>query len=233
MDEKIMLEKNLRRLSDKIDDIRDVVPKLLDIISEGKPKHFDLFAIGGEGETISSNIPFPKYIESKITKIDRDINISVDAMTRVRIFLEMNKKIFSRLPTEWPVLGGGYVSSEFGIRNNPFHFNKEEMHEGIDIAFYPGAPIVATADGTVVSAKYDPGFGNCITILHSFGFITRYAHCQSIKVREGQNVRRGQIIATIGRTGRTTGYHLHYEIRIAKQPVDPIPFILKRPMAVK
>jgi murein DD-endopeptidase MepM/ murein hydrolase activator NlpD len=147
----------------------------------------------------------------------------------VRSYLDENKRIFSKLPTLWPVQGGGYVTSEFGTRNSPFHFDRQERHKGADIAFYPGAPIVATADGSVMSTGYEKGFGNCLTILHAYGFMTRYAHCQSIKVMPGQPVRRGQVIATMGRTGRTTGYHLHYEIRIGREPLDPLPFMLKTP----
>lgn len=225
--EKRFLERNLDRLAGRVGEIRQVLPRLLDATESGPDRNFDLFAMGGGDSVTLSNADVSARLAAQVAQVDRDLTISADVLQRVRNHLEMNKRLFSRLPTLWPVPGGGYITSEFGVRNSPFHYDKQESHKGIDIAYYPGAPIVAAADGKVVSAGYEKGFGNCVTILHDFGITTRYAHCQSIRVSAGQPVRRGQVIATMGRTGRTTGCHLHYEVRIGREAVDPMSFIIK------
>jgi murein DD-endopeptidase MepM/ murein hydrolase activator NlpD len=115
--------------------------------------------------------------------------------------------------------------SGFGYRLDPFT-GLIKMHEGIDIAAPIGTPIVAPADGTVISAGEKPGFGITVEIDHGYGLVTFYAHLQRYKVESGMNVRRGDIIGYIGTTGKTTGPHLHYEVRLATTPVNPINYIL-------
>lgn len=226
-EENRFLIQNLDRLAARVGEIRRTIPGLLDALEADGRRNFDLFAMGGGEDTVLTNTDVRARVVGRVAQVERDLGISADVLERVRRHLEQNRRILSRLPTLWPVPGGGYVTSEFGVRNSPFHVDKQEVHKGIDIAFYPGAPIVATADGKVVSAGYEEGFGNTVTILHDFGVTTKYAHCHSIRVVAGQLVQRGQVIATMGRTGRTTGCHLHYEIRIGRDAVDPFTFILK------
>jgi murein DD-endopeptidase MepM/ murein hydrolase activator NlpD len=133
------------------------------------------------------------------------------------------KQIRESTPSISP-LQGGAVSSEFGYRKSPFT-GKREFHSGVDIAHNSGAPVYATAAGTVIYAGYQGVFGKTITIDHGFGIITRYAHLSSVTVDVDQQVMQGEVIGKVGSTGRSTGPHLHYEVRVNDIPVDASRFI--------
>ena len=122
-------------------------------------------------------------------------------------------------PSIWPARGD--VSSPFGMR-----WNGSDFHPGIDIANDMGTPIVATADGVVTTAGWnDGGYGNMVDIDHGNGIMTRYGHAMQVAVVAGQHVRRGQVIAYMGSTGFSTGPHVHYEVRINGQPVNPAAYL--------
>ena len=122
------------------------------------------------------------------------------------------------MPSIWPA--AGYVSSPYGLR-----FNGTEFHQGIDIAADMGAPIVATADGVVTAAGWNGGYGNMVDVDHGGGIVTRYGHASALAVTVGQQVRRGEVIAYVGSTGRSTGPHVHYEVRVDGQPVNPAGYL--------
>ncbi len=122
-------------------------------------------------------------------------------------------------PTLWPVTGP--ITSSFGERENPFGGDEGEFHPGIDISGPLGTPIHATADGVVSAAEVVNGYGREVTIDHGHGVQTLYGHMSGFAVTAGQAVTRGQIVGYIGHTGRTTGNHVHYEIRIHGTPVNP------------
>jgi murein DD-endopeptidase MepM/ murein hydrolase activator NlpD len=119
---------------------------------------------------------------------------------------------------QWPVAGN--VTSPFGERPNPLGPG-EDFHPGIDIGADQGAPISAAAAGRVVSAGPDGGYGNLIVLDNGNGVTTRYAHCSQIYARVGDVVQAGQPIGAVGSTGASTGPHLHFEVRLNDQPVDP------------
>jgi murein DD-endopeptidase MepM/ murein hydrolase activator NlpD len=127
----------------------------------------------------------------------------------------------SEIPTLWPVTGP--ITSSFGERENPFGGGNDEgeFHPGIDISGPLGTPIHATADGVVVAAEVVNGYGREVTIDHGHGLETLYGHMSGFAVSAGQSVTRGQVIGYIGHTGRTTGNHVHYEVRIHNTPVNP------------
>jgi murein DD-endopeptidase MepM/ murein hydrolase activator NlpD len=128
------------------------------------------------------------------------------------------------VPSDKPVKTASFESA-YGVRNDPFE-GRAKMHAGIDLSAPVGTPIYATADGVVTSAGYNSGgYGNLIKISHGRDIETRYAHLSAIGVREGQRVSRGQLIGRMGSTGRSTGSHLHYEVRIDGRAVNPIPFM--------
>jgi murein DD-endopeptidase MepM/ murein hydrolase activator NlpD len=116
------------------------------------------------------------------------------------------------------------LTSRFGVRNDPFN-GRRARHNGIDIPGPIGTPIFATADGTIGRAQWVNGYGKYVEIEHGHAMQTRYGHLSQIAVEPGQRIRRGDIIGYMGSTGRSTGSHLHYEVRIAGAPVNPIPFI--------
>jgi murein DD-endopeptidase MepM/ murein hydrolase activator NlpD len=113
------------------------------------------------------------------------------------------------------------ISSNFGVRSDPFFF-VEKVHNGLDFVTSSGRNVYATGDGTVTFVQYSrTGYGNEIVIDHKFGFGSRYAHLNNIQVKGGDKVKRGQIIGTVGETGRSTGPHLHYEVLYKNKPVNP------------
>lgn len=140
--------------------------------------------------------------------------LSVDRLTHV----------LGTVPVRKPIMGEIDLSSSFGIRNDPFG-RGPAMHSGLDFRSPHGAPVRATATGTVVTAGWNGGYGKTVEIDHGNGLSTRYGHLSDIDVKVGQRVRIGQTIGKVGSTGRSTGPHLHYETRIDDAPVDPQKFL--------
>jgi len=127
------------------------------------------------------------------------------------------------VPSFRPVRAASFTSG-FGVRSDPFR-GSAAMHAGIDLAGPLGTPIYAAADGIVGRAQWANGYGNLVELEHGRGIQTRYGHLSQILVRDGQRVRRGELIARMGSTGRSTGSHLHYEVRLDGRAVNPIPFL--------
>lgn len=129
------------------------------------------------------------------------------------------------VPSDKPIKASVEFTSGFGVRSDPFH-SGAAMHPGIDLAGSYGTPIYATADGTVARAGWNSGgYGNLVEIDHGRGITTRYGHMSAILVHAGDHITRGQQIGRMGSTGRSTGNHLHYEVRIDGRAVNPIPFM--------
>jgi murein DD-endopeptidase MepM/ murein hydrolase activator NlpD len=129
------------------------------------------------------------------------------------------------IPSDKPVKTNVEFTSGFGVRSDPFRAGAA-MHPGIDLAGSYGTPIFATADGTVLRAGWNSGgYGNLVEIDHGRGITTRYGHMSAILVSAGDHITRGQQIGRMGSTGRSTGNHLHYEVRIDGRAVNPIPFM--------
>ncbi|WP_174280523.1 M23 family metallopeptidase, partial [Sphingomonas bacterium] len=127
------------------------------------------------------------------------------------------------IPSVQPVTALKFTSN-YGIRSDPF-LGTARFHAGVDIPGPVGTPIYATADGTVAHAERMGGYGNMVEIDHGKGIATRYGHLSKFLVEPGTHVARGQLIALMGSTGRSTGPHLHYEVRIDGHPVNPAPFL--------
>ncbi|MDT4968077.1 MAG: hypothetical protein QOJ64_2814 [Acidobacteriota bacterium] len=127
------------------------------------------------------------------------------------------------VPSIWPVVGP--LRSGVGMRSNPFGGPGTEFHKGQDIAAPTGTPVNVTADGIVIIARWVKGYGNGIYVDHGNGITTRYGHLSRIDVVEGQPVKKGQHLGLVGSTGRSTGPHLHYEVRINGQPTSPLAYL--------
>jgi len=127
-------------------------------------------------------------------------------------------------PSLWPVVGR--LMSYFGKRSDPFS-NEPAFHSGVDISVPPGTPVRVTADGIVVEAQWDGGFGKLVVVDHGNGLRTFYAHLSRIDVIPGQEVRLGQVVGGSGSTGRATAPHLHYEVHLGASPVNPYPYLAK------
>jgi murein DD-endopeptidase MepM/ murein hydrolase activator NlpD len=125
----------------------------------------------------------------------------------------------AHVPSVWPV--AGETTDGFGGRYDPFGGGGSEFHPGQDIAAAPGTPVVAAADGMVVFAGWKNGYGQVVEIDHGNGLLTRYGHLSSIEAEAGRELARGMLLGRVGSTGRSTGPHLHYEVRIGDTPVNP------------
>jgi len=137
--------------------------------------------------------------------------------------LEELRALEAALPRVWPA--EGRITSGFGWRHNPLGGRGWDHHSGLDISNRPGVPIRAPSPGRVVRAWYNSGYGRMVEIDHGFGVTTVYAHCARLLVKDGQEVETGDLIATLGSTGRSTGPHLHFEVRIDGHAVDPLNYL--------
>ncbi|WP_418233353.1 M23 family metallopeptidase [Brachyspira pilosicoli] len=162
---------------------------------------------------------------------DNDINKTLNEIDRyqknILTFMDVSSIIHKEIPVGWPVAGGGRISSGFGARLSPFTQEKS-YHYGVDIAGPYGTPILAAADGKVVFAGWKNGYGWFVLIEHANGYQTGYGHNSELLVHGGQQVKRGQKIAMIGNTGRTTGIHCHFEVRISGDHKNPMPYLNAR-----
>jgi murein DD-endopeptidase MepM/ murein hydrolase activator NlpD len=138
-------------------------------------------------------------------------------------YLQEKAYLRSHTPSIMPVQG--WLMRGFGYQIDPFT-GQVKMHEGLDIAAPTGTPIVAPADGTVRYAGNKKDYGLLVEIDHGYGYITRYGHCQRIRVNSGMRVKRGDVIAYVGNTGRSTGPHLHYEVCVSHTAVNPMNYVL-------
>jgi len=162
----------------------------------------------------------------EIRKVTHYLEKTVDAVNELGGLVASQSEVLSEIPNLWPIKGGiGHISMYYGQNENPF-YGSWYLHKGLDIStFRQGDAIVATADGKVANIGYDPSYGNNIILEHMHGFFTRYAHLQSFRVQKGQKVQQGQIIGYLGNTGLTTGPHLHYEVHLGTETIDPLRFL--------
>ena len=146
-------------------------------------------------------------------------------LDRVEAKLEERMRWISSVPSITPVRG--ILTSGFGTRRDPIS-GRRTQHPAIDIAAPPGREVVASADGIVTRAGRIGGLGNAVYLSHGFGLTTRYGHMSRLAVRPGERVERGQLIGYVGSTGRSTGYHLHYEVHVDGEAMNPVGYLLDR-----
>ncbi len=158
-----------------------------------------------------------------VSNLDRAADRLESDIRQISDRLRSDTLRLASIPSGIPV--NGYITDGFGIRSNPFNGEGREVHDGLDIAVDFGTPVSTTADGLVIWAGPHGGYGNLVIVYHSNGITTRYGHLSKITVEQGQRVRRGDQIGHAGSTGRSTGPHVHYEVRENDQSVDPMRYI--------
>ena len=166
---------------------------------EAKPAQVSTFNSGGPEEN--------EQIDGENTEIENQIR-------QVEVGM-----IAANIPSIWP--HEGKINNEFGFRRNPFGGRAYEFHPGMDIDGERGEIVIAPANGTVIKAGWTGGYGNMLEIDHGNGLTTRYGHLSKIDVSVGDTITRGQLVAYIGSTGRSTGPHLHYELRLNDKSINP------------
>lgn len=188
--------------------------------------------ISSEPETLLSEHS-PEEIQLK--KEYREVDLRFSELNHETLLVEQvlqdqyelladQKAFLAALPTRKPAVG--YFTSGFGVRKSPTG-DRVKMHEGLDIANHPGTVIRATAEGTIIFADVKSGYGQTVIVDHGYGLETWYAHNKQVTATRGQKVKRGDAIALLGNSGRSTGPHVHYEVRVNGTPVDPLSYILE------
>jgi len=198
----------LQNLNNRVDAVEDASRKLAEV--SGMDKDTAPHGQGGPARPVNSATL--AALEAKTEKLEREMRM-YEAFLRSR----------GVIPSIWPVYGK--LESGVGGRRNPFTGRGHEYHEGQDIDAAWGTPVEAAASGKVTIAGWQRGYGNVVYVDHGSGLSTRYGHLSKINVSVGQNVGTGEVIGLVGSTGRSTGPHLHYEVRINNQPVDPKPYL--------
>ena len=211
----------------------DAFEKKIRIIAnvDGGKESAGVFGVGGSPP---ADLDADAFLEAHQNAVIREMHEQIEQLETASIsqenqfaslykYLENQKTILACTPSIRPT--EGWISSSFGYRKSPFT-GKREMHKGLDIANHKGTPILATADGVVTCSRRKGLLGKTVVIDHGHGFVTRYAHLSKMLVKKGQTVKRGDIIAHMGNTGKSTGPHLHYEVRLNGVQVNPQKYIL-------
>ncbi|CCQ95268.1 putative Peptidase M23 [[Clostridium] ultunense Esp] len=181
-----------------------------------------LLSYPGTALAVGTSNVYIEGIRSELTRLNQQISLQEEAISSFEARLKGHMEAMKRIPMGWPA--SGRVTSLFGIRKDPFT-KKKKMHEGIDFADTYGTPIHATAKGKVIFTGWNGPYGKQVQVDHGNGYITTYSHLSSFTVKEGDDVERGDQIGRMGTTGRSTGVHLHYEVRKNGKPLDPKPFL--------
>ncbi len=183
----------------------------------------DAKASGRGGPLVSLNSLEPSVLTSALAAMSQRTDQQQDVMTVLESRLLSDKLRKLMQPTQWPIVGHG-LGSRFGWRPDPFT-GQSALHTGLDFPADIGTPIVAAAGGLVVAQDFHPAYGNLLEIDHGNDIITRYAHLSRYLVKKGDLIRRGQPIAEVGTTGRSTGAHLHFEVLVQGAYQNPELFL--------
>lgn len=167
----------------------------------------------------------PEVLPLELDRIQQDADAVMASLEETLEYFHDAERLLSNTPSIRPVRMTWQTSS-FGRRRDPMERSRWVMHKGIDLGGFMGAEVSAPADGVVIYAGRRGGYGMTVVIDHGFGLQTHYAHLNAFRVQVGDHVRRGQVVAEMGSTGKSTGPHLHYEVRALGQPLDPERFIL-------
>ena len=164
-----------------------------------------------------------RQMRSDIERLQAESLSREESLSEIEKLLQDKKEMLAHTPSVWPVLG--WVTSGFGFRTNPFT-GLSQMHEGLDISNRSGTVVIASGSGMISDTGTDLSHGKFVVISHGFGMTSRYNHLNKVLVKAGQKVKRGDKIGEVGLTGRTTGPHLHYEVRVNGIPVNPMRYVL-------
>lgn len=200
----------LEKLNNRVEKVEDTSRKLAEksgVVDEGPLP-------GSGGPALPLDEMGLATLTAKMGRLEEDLK-EYEAVLRERGYT----------PTIWPV--NGKLEGGFGGRRNPFGGLGWEFHSGQDIEADSGAPVVSGASGRVIFVGWQNGYGQLVVVDHGGGLTTRYGHLSHIDVEAEQMVSRGQLLGKVGSTGRSTGPHLHYEVRINDQAVNPLPYLLQ------
>ena len=228
----LLVQEKVAHISATLDRVERFDAKLRTAVTQLQDPERNL-AIGPVGEPASSSlIPGPapaaqenlSALPSRLTTLETAASRQESSLRELQEYFDDQKSLLASTPSLWPA--HGWVTSEFGVRLDPYTA-EHMMHPGIDIATQTGQAVFAPSDGTVVFLGTEGGYGKVLVIDHGYGVKTRYGHLSEIFVKLGERVKRGARVAAVGNTGRSTGPHLHYEVRVNGIPENPRKFILE------
>ncbi|SCZ50392.1 M23 family metallopeptidase [Thiohalomonas denitrificans] len=177
---------------------------------------------GPEGDFEQTALSVPDFM-SQLDELSQQLE-SRDRQLTVLETLLMNRNLQAEVHPRGKPIQGGWLSSRFGWRNDPFT-GKKDYHKGVDFAGKEGSDVMAVGSGVVTWAGDRYGYGNLVEVTHGNGYVTRYGHCKEITVNVGDTVKKGQLIATMGSTGRSTGPHVHFEVILDSKTVNPSKYL--------
>lgn len=196
-------------------------------VEEEAPKKFN-YSRPATKNSLSESSGGPTSRSFQLTSVDSEKE-ETEIEKKLNLIEQTSNPKF--LPTIWAHLGK--INNEFGFRRNPFGGRSYEFHSGMDIDGEKGDLIVAPANGVVLKAGWQGGYGYLIEIDHGNGLKTRYGHLSKVKVQKGETIQRGQLLGLVGSTGRSTGPHLHYELRLDGKAINPRRFLPPEPTEIK
>lgn len=223
-----MMERRIGDLQTVLSDLQQRDDNLYRVVFQADPIPYEVrhSSIGNKNRyeefADMSNSGLLIEIIQQVDDLSKQTYIQSQSYDELVKLAKQNKLRLEHLPAIQPVLNKDLrrVASGFGVRIDPI-YRRPKMHQGMDFTAPTGTEIFATGNGKVAEAGWKQGYGNSVIINHGFGYKTLYAHMHKIRVRTGQQVTRGQVIGTVGNTGKSTGPHLHYEVHYQGKPVNP------------
>ncbi len=227
----LLVQEKVAHVSATLDRVERFDAKLRTAVTQLQDPERNL-AIGPVGKPEASAIPGPSpaaredlsALPGKLATLEREASRQESSLRDLQAYFDDQTSLLSSTPSLWPTRG--WVTSDFGVRLDPYSAERM-MHRGLDIATPYGQPVFSPSDGVVVFAGSEGGYGKVLVIDHGYGVKTRYGHLSELFVKLGDTVKRGARVAAVGNTGRSTGPHLHYEVRVNGIPENPRKFILE------
>lgn len=231
-DENIALRNQLRELDGRMSEALTVLDRIAErdnnfyrVMMQADPMDMTRRAAGHERENYSSlnDASLVGAVNRKMDLLDRMLYSQIVSFDSLRSMASQQKDRIDHIPSVQPIsqLDMKQMASGYGHRVDPV-YGTVKFHEGMDFASAVGTPVYATGNGTVISSGWKSAYGNLIEINHGYDYVTRYAHLSELLVRPGQKVSRGDLIGRVGNTGKSTGPHLHYEVRFRGEPRNPV-----------
>jgi murein DD-endopeptidase MepM/ murein hydrolase activator NlpD len=226
----LLVQEKVAHISATLDRVERFDAKLRTAVTQLQDPERNL-AIGPVGQDDPTTVPGPvpaaqenlAALPGRLRSLETEASRQEASLRELQEYFDDQKSLLASTPSIWPARG--WVTSDFGLRLDPYSADRE-MHGGMDIASQHGQAVVAPSDGTVVFDGTEGGYGKVLVIDHGYGVKTRYGHLSEVFVRLGGRVKRGQKVAAVGNTGRSTGPHLHYEVRVNGIAENPRKFIL-------
>jgi murein DD-endopeptidase MepM/ murein hydrolase activator NlpD len=180
---------------------------------------------GGSRSGLGGELRASAGLDRSLGSLERRAGEVSSSLDRLESRVAENFLLLSSTPSTWPV--GGMLSSGFGWRRDPLT-GQRAFHDGVDVSAAPGRPVQVTASGIIAKVLQYGGLGRAVYVAHGYGVTTVYGHMSRVLVKPGQRIDRGATVGLVGNTGRSTGYHLHYEVQLEGKAVNPLPYMLSR-----